>query len=348
MALTPPPMQRGDRAPNFVLPGPDGSRRILYELVTGRPAVVALVDAESVTAFLDRAGDIDDAGADLFLLAAAAPGDLPTDGDSTAKVLADGDGKVSRQLAAAVGGTPSALVLDGNQRVLETVEAPGGVADVVAAALEILEDLRSEAPPPRITGVAPVLIVPNVLDRAVCRRLINVWETEGNKEGTVAPIDKDGPDNVVDPAVKKRRDHVVENVELGRYLAHVLGRRLAPEILKAHHFDIKQFDRFIIACYDAARGDHFAAHRDNLGADTAHRDFAVSLNLNAEDHEGGELRFPEYGPHLYAPPTGAAVVFSCTMLHQALPVAAGRRFVLLTFANGEKTDEQQTRFRQLG
>ncbi len=36
----------------------------------------------------------------------------------------------------------------------------------------------------------------------------------------------------------------------------------------------------------------------------------MTLNLNTEEYEGGELRFPEFGPNLYRPGTGDAVIFS--------------------------------------
>ena len=59
--------------------------------------------------------------------------------------------------------------------------------------------------------------------------------------------------------------------------------------------------------------------------------FALSINLNTDEYDGGDLRFPEYGPHLYRPELGAALVFSCSLIHEALPVTRGRRFVLLNF-----------------
>ncbi len=52
-------------------------------------------------------------------------------------------------------------------------------------------------------------------------------------------------------------------------------------------------------------------------------------------YQGGELRFPEYSRALYAPETGGAVVFSCALLHEALPVTLGRRFGAFTFAYEE-------------
>ena len=107
-----------------------------------------------------------------------------------------------------------------------------------------------------------------------------------------------------------------------------------PEIRKAFSFRATGFEGFKIGCYDASTGGFFKAHRDNLSSTTAHRSFALTLNLN-QDYEGGQLRFPEYGPQLYRPNAGAALIFSCSHLHEVLNVTAGRRFVLLSFLLGE-------------
>ena len=61
----------------------------------------------------------------------------------------------------------------------------------------------------------------------------------------------------------------------------------------------------------------------------------MSLNLNG-DLEGGWLVFPESAGLKVSPPTGAAAVFACSVLHQALPVTRGRRFVLTTFFRQKK------------
>jgi predicted 2-oxoglutarate/Fe(II)-dependent dioxygenase YbiX len=57
-----------------------------------------------------------------------------------------------------------------------------------------------------------------------------------------------------------------------------------------------------------------------------HRRFAVTINLNAEDYEGGDLRLPEFDRRTYRAPTGGAVVFSCSLLHEATPVTKGTRY----------------------
>jgi predicted 2-oxoglutarate/Fe(II)-dependent dioxygenase YbiX len=57
----------------------------------------------------------------------------------------------------------------------------------------------------------------------------------------------------------------------------------------------------------------------------------VSLFLNGGEYEGGYLRFPEFGPALYTAPTGGAVVFGCSMLHEATRVTRGKRYMFLPF-----------------
>ena len=80
--------------------------------------------------------------------------------------------------------------------------------------------------------------------------------------------------------------------------------------------------------------------------------FAMTLNLNAGEYEGGELRFPEYGPHLYSPGRGEAIVFSCSLVHEALDVTRGDRYVLLAFLYGEdgarQKREMQRRMQEAG
>jgi predicted 2-oxoglutarate/Fe(II)-dependent dioxygenase YbiX len=65
----------------------------------------------------------------------------------------------------------------------------------------------------------------------------------------------------------------------------------------------------------------------------------MTLNLNAGEYEGGYLTFPEYDLHLYKPDTGSAVIFSCSLMHEATPVRSGRRFGLFAFFYGEKEEE---------
>ena len=87
-------------------------------------------------------------------------------------------------------------------------------------------------------------------------------------------------------------------------------------------FQATRIERYVVACYDSATSGHFHSHRDNMTKGTAHRRFAVSLNLNA-DFQGGNLRFPEFGKRNYRAPVGGAVVFSCSLMHEATPITRG-------------------------
>ena len=100
-------------------------------------------------------------------------------------------------------------------------------------------------------------------------------------------------------------------------------------------------EEFKIICYDSEPGGYFRMHRDNTTPQTQHRRFAMTLALNAEAYEGGVLRFPEFGGATYKPATGMAVVFSCSLLHEATDVIGGKRFMLLSFLYDEAGEQQR-------
>jgi predicted 2-oxoglutarate/Fe(II)-dependent dioxygenase YbiX len=135
----------------------------------------------------------------------------------------------------------------------------------------------------------------------------------------------------LDPNFKRRSDVTIQDPALRNAVVHRIHDRLAPEIKKAFQFKVTRIERYIVACYSGEDAGFFRAHRDNTTAGTAHRRFAVTINLNAEDYDGGELRFPEFGQRRYKAPTGGAVVFSCSLLHEALPVTRGLRYATLPF-----------------
>ncbi|MGH6957606.1 MAG: 2OG-Fe(II) oxygenase, partial [Caulobacteraceae bacterium] len=113
----------------------------------------------------------------------------------------------------------------------------------------------------------------------------------------------------------------------------VLARRCAPEIKRAFQKDVAFADRILLARYDDT-GGYFRRHRDNALPHTAFREFAVSLNLNTHEYEGGGLLFPEYDDNAYGAPAGGAMIFSASLLHEAAPVTKGRRYVALSFLSG--------------
>ena len=140
----------------------------------------------------------------------------------------------------------------------------------------------------------------------------------------------DGNTVAVDHGFKRRTDHQVADETVRAALRERIQRRVVPAIEQACQLRVTRMERYLVACYAATQGGHFRAHRDNTTKGTAHRRFAVSVNLNA-DFDGGEVSFPEYGPRGFKPPPGGAVVFSCSLLHQVSKVTRGRRYVFLPF-----------------
>lgn len=194
--------------------------------------------------------------------------------------------------------------------------------------------------------VAPVMIVPRVFEPEFCRRLIDIYETQGGAPSGVMR-DIDGRTVGVLDHMKRRKDvSLKDDHDLRREIIRAMERSIIPMIRRTYQFRATRIERYIVACYDAADGGYFSAHRDNETLGTAHRRFACSINLNAEDYEGGDLRFPEFGPRTYRPPTGGAVVFACNLQHEATPVTSGRRYAFLPFFHSEV--EQRLREQDLG
>jgi len=170
-----------------------------------------------------------------------------------------------------------------------------------------------------------------VFEPELCRRLIAGYEKGGGHESGFMQ-DRDGKTVlVIDHNFKRRSDWYIDDMDLIETTRDRITRRLVPEISKVFQFSATRMERYLVCCYEATTGGYFHAHRDNTTKGTAHRRFAVTINLNSDEYRGGELVFPEFGRNRFKPPSGGAVVFSCSLLHQALPVREGRRFVFLPF-----------------
>lgn len=203
----------------------------------------------------------------------------------------------------------------------------------------LLADLLSRLPPiDDYAGVpmsAPVLVLPRVFEPEFCRKLIGLYQQHGGRESGYMR-ERDGKTvPVVNHDFKRRKDFVFDVGEefgdLRNAVRARLARRVVPAIHKAFQFNVSRIERYVVACYESEVGGFFNPHRDNTTKGTAHRRFACTINLNAEEYEGGDLRFPEFGRRLYRAPTGGAVVFSCSLLHEATPVTRGTRYAFLPF-----------------
>ena len=213
-----------------------------------------------------------------------------------------------------------------------------------AAALEATAQLAAA---PVVPDWAPVVAIPDVLEPELCRKLIDLYEAHGGEDSGFMRDVGGTTKLLVDPRHKVRRDYLIEDPELARGLNLRIIHRLLPMVKRAFEYEATRVERLLVGCYEAETGGHFRAHRDNTSLGTAHRRFAVTINLNAGEYEGGDLMFPEYGPRTYCAPTGGAIVFSCSLLHQAMPVTKGRRFAFLPFLyddEGAKLRERNTKY----
>ena len=250
----------------------------------------------------------------------------------------DFNGAVSRMYGALAGDTgermdyrPFTLVLDERLRVIANIPwSPDTMAhnERLTAALRGLPPLPRDEP-------APVLVLPRVLEPDFCKELVDLHIRDGGAESPFMRQHGKETVPILDYGFKRRTDFDFEiepqYESLRLAIRNKLNRRLSPEVLKAFQFKITRIERYLVARYDGDVGGFFRPHRDNTTRATAHRKFACTINLNAEDYEGGNLRFPEYSERTYRAPTGGAVVFSCSLLHEAQPVTKGTRYAFLPF-----------------
>ena len=262
----------------------------------------------------------------------------------------DFDHAITRHLGGYTAGNsalqPLIVISDPQFRVYATLpfEADGGHIAKLIALMKALPDPVMHAGVPM---QAPVLVVPRIFEPALCEKLISLYETGGGSDSGFMR-DVDGRTvGIIDHRMKRRSDHEIQDREVRLAMQRRISRRLLPEIQKAFQFKVTRIERYIVACYDSDGGGYFKPHRDNTTKGTAHRKFAVTINLNTGDYSGGGLNFPEYGPGVYHAPRGGAVVFSCSLLHQALPILSGKRYATLPFLydeSGAATRRENSQF----
>jgi predicted 2-oxoglutarate/Fe(II)-dependent dioxygenase YbiX len=335
-----PPVLAGDRLPPCYGMSADHTFYSSEEQY-GRPAVLILAGADVVPSlgaviddFVSKRESFTNRNADVMLLLDDDP--LRLGQDQRAQIRTIDCGQFLSRCGVGAGDS-LLLVLDRNLRVAFRSD-PAACPDAAAACLECLDDLPRETSR-RVSQPAPAIVLPNLLPRALCRSLIERFESSPVIDGEVARTDAAGNiRSVVDHGKKCRRDMPIGSDDnLHEMLRGILLRRCAPEIAKAFQANVSHTDRILVSRYDTKAG-WFRRHRDNTAENVAFRQFALSLNLNTEDYDGGHLLFPEYNDHCYSPPTGGGLIFSTAVLHEAAPVTFGRRYVLLTFLHSDEAE----------
>jgi predicted 2-oxoglutarate/Fe(II)-dependent dioxygenase YbiX len=270
----------------------------------------------------------------IHLVVGAQPADVPsTSAGTTLTQIFD----PRNEIAPLFGLTGKGLiVIDRNRRFLGATAGQGP-----REALVLCRDAFAREPGGMLAAQAPVLLVPGIFDTAEASSLIDYWHA--SEKDLVNNVASATAGNTYDgPQIKRRIDAAIQDRRLFDLVKTRIERRVFPEIVKSFQCTIARMEMPRIGCYDSAMRGEFRRHRDNTTPYTAHRKFALSINLN-DRYEGGAIGFPEYGRMAYRPPAGGGVVFSCSLLHEALPVLTGKRFGLFTFftdAEGGKREDE--------
>ena len=339
--LQPPPPAFGEPAP-FVTAETDGIANYSIEVAAGRWIVLmvfATLGAEACRAAHDtvlaRRAMFNDADAAFYGVSvdmkdrferglANAPFGL--------RYFWDFDQRISRLYGLVNDGhlKPAVFLIDRSFRIAaaEPIEHTGAVLDRLERELAA-EPALPDGP------FAPLLTLPNIFEPEFCTALIDYFQAREPMESGFAADVGGRTVDLINPRLKRRQDVTVEDAAMLAAIRSKLEARLLPMVKRAFGWQATEIERYLITRYGEHDQGFFSPHRDDVTAGTAHRKFAVTLNLNAGEYEGGELRFPEFGRRTYRPPTGGATVFSCALLHEATPVTRGVRYAFVPFLYDE-------------
>jgi predicted 2-oxoglutarate/Fe(II)-dependent dioxygenase YbiX len=335
-------MRIGDPIGDVRVRTPDSAAFPLRNLA-GRPLVVTLVGsaqhpaAQALLAALYQGLSLVVAGEAFHVVVSCDPRDedgrtLLHKGNFLA--VYDRDQAFSRRMGALDGGryTVGSVVVDRAQRVagwFPAREAAGHRAEV-AERLASLAGIRTSDGVPVLA--VPVLAVPDVVEPelvAAVRALLKAGSPRPT--GVVEQVGEGAARQALVDTVKSRRDLPLDRGSLRDQVIARLETRLFPAMAAAFQFRDPVIDRLVIGRYAASEGGFFAPHRDDQSPLTAHRRFAASINLNQGEYQGGGLRFAEYSDQFFDPPTGAAMAFSASILHEVGRVTEGAREAVLCF-----------------
>jgi len=342
VALSPVPPGFGESLPFFAAET-DGIQRYAIDVAAGRWIVLMTFLSLSRPGALEALQAVE-ARADLFNDADAAFYGLSTDpADRFQRGLANATiGRryfwdFDRKVARLFGADPCVLLVDRGFRIVMT--AP------LARTADVLERLAQElnAEPLGQSAHAPVLTLPRVFEPEFCQSLIGYFKVREPDVSGFAAVRDGRTVNLVDARFKRRLDVTIEDDALISAIRDRIRRRLLPAVKHAFNWQAREIERFLLCRYGEDDQGFFAAHRDDATPGTAHRQFAVTINLNAGDYDGGALRFPEFGRRTYSPPTGGATVFCCSLLHEVTPVTRGERFCFVPFLYDEHGERVRRR-----
>lgn len=350
----------GDRMPNIFGPDQHGGRFSVNRAPPGPFALLsvpaghdAAIDA-ALSAF-DEVVQADNGPRPNAVIAITGPADRVHDRAKSLHIqtpaLADTRGQLAALFRAGRDGQPDnsrlrdgaiAMVTDSDQTIRSVIP----FADAYRFRSEMgraLNEVEKAGERAHAHGFAPVLRIPYLLNSDQCGALMATWETS-HQPGKVAGAGQYGES--INKVLEKRvcYDHFIrDNESLHADIVSTIGPRIRDAVERAFNFDVQCYEPFFIVGYPSSAGGFFGSHRDNIDPAHMHRSFALSVNLNTEEYEGGGVWFPEYADTLYDPPAGDGVVFSCSLLHEAKVVTKGWRFILSGFMWGAAEEASRQR-----
>jgi len=316
----PEPLEFGDFVPRIDLPDPTGRIvSLVHQSIAGGLVVLFCADQTSDLApWAQTIGSVRELGGRFFVVTSAKMS-LP----APLQGLIDTQHVLRSIFGLGEGDRDAVIVLNSGGRFVARLT---GMAATPAGVVNRCRQLCHETAPEVIAAQAPVIVLPNVISPSLCERLLRYWEEGEKRAGTVANA---GDRFAYDASIKQREDVLITDDALTLELMRAVRFVIVPAMHRAFHFEAAQAETFRIGCYPAGKG-YFRRHRDNSNVNTNHRLYAISINLN-EDYVGGEVVFPEYGRMRYRPPACGGVIFSSSLLHEALDVIEGRRFAAFSF-----------------
>lgn len=337
-------LETGDFLPLFHVQDCNG-KSFAIENFGGRPGVIFFlppIDKDIFDEFLSYLQELNHAdvqgswGLVVACSAVEAVKPLPSDtpriicGDAACQLIRDiGLWDEINQSALGIG-----CIVDRSLRVAEHVHGLGLdalVAAVVEKLKKRMEDHRRAQQSARIISLPPpVLVIPNAISPELREKCLASYRN-GEKLRETVSANRQHRSEVI-----TRMDYIVGG-ELSAEIDDKLARSVLPDIQKVFGITIPYREPYKIGEYKGEEGGHSIPHRDNFDPLLGYRRFAISIQLS-DGFEGGGVRFNEYGDDVVIPPKDSAVIFSCAVLHEAVKVTAGSRFILLTFVHGDEDE----------
>jgi peroxiredoxin len=190
--------------------------------------------------------------------------------------------------------------------------------DPVAHVLQVLSELSEVLPenqPYLVQSHAPVLFIPNVIEKGLCKEI-------ATQQHLVSPFNS--------------------------YVDKRLYERVVPEVLKAFYFKAQKRKVPIIDGYIADNHGPTKLFRVHAQEQELPYQYVILIGLSSPDeYEGGGICFPEYSLGIYKPKLGEAMVYSTFLLQEILPVTSGKATILTSYFYDEESDVFDKTKRQL-